>query len=324
MDYEIILNETGEAGLLQTVPQTPRSPDAGEIRLRHEAIGVNFVDIYHRTGLYPLPSFPAVLGVEGAGVVEAVGSDVTDLKPGDRVAYAGLPVGAYASTRLLPAQRALLLPSTISSQSAAATMLRGLTTHMLLTNTFPVGPDTIMLVHAAAGGLGTLLTRWGKALGATVIGTVSSEDKAEIARKNGADHVLVGRDCDFVTATRRLTDGQGVHVAYDGIGGETLAKTAQCVRPLGTLASIGQAGGKISQTVIDALGNQADLSFVRPSVIAYINDLDNYRNSASKLFDIMEKGLTGTIGATYLLSEAAQAHRALETGKSSGSLLLIP
>lgn len=179
MDYEIILNETGEAGLLQTVPQTPRSPGAGEIRLRHEAIGVNFVDIYHRTGLYPLPSFPAVLGVEGAGVVEAVGSDVTDLKPGDRVAYAGLPVGAYASTRLLPAQRALLLPSTISSQSAAATMLRGLTTHMLLTNTFPVGPDTIMLVHAAAGGLGTLLTRWGKALGATVIGTVSSEDKAE-------------------------------------------------------------------------------------------------------------------------------------------------
>ncbi len=321
MDYEIILNETGEAGLLQTDPQTPRSPGAGEIRLRHEAIGVNFVDIYHRTGLYPLPSFPAVLGVEGAGVVEAVGSDVTDLKPGDRVAYAGLPVGAYASTRLLPAQRALLLPSTISSQSAAATMLRGLTTHMLLTNTFPVGPDTIMLVHAAAGGLGTLLTRWGKALGATVIGTVSSEDKAEMARKNGADHVLVGRDCDFVTATRRLTDGQGVHVAYDG---ETLAKTAQCVRPFGTLASIGQAGGKISQTVIDALGNQADLSFVRPSVIAYINDLDNYRNSASKLFDIMEKGLTGTIGATYPLSEAEQAHRALETGKSSGSLLLIP
>ena len=324
MDYEIILNATGEAGLLQTVQHTPRSPGAGEIRIRHEAIGVNFVDIYHRTGLYPLPSFPAVLGVEGAGVVEAVGSDVTDLKPGDRVAYAGLPVGAYASTRLLPAQRALLLPDTISAQSAAATMLRGLTTHMLLTNTFPVGPDTIMLVHAAAGGLGTLLTRWGKTLGATVIGTVSSEDKAETARENGADHVLVGRDCDFITATRRLTNGLGVHVAYDGIGGETVAKTAQCVRHLGTLASIGQAGGRISEAVIDALGNQADLSFVRPSVIAYINDLDNYRNSASKLFDIMEKGLTGTIGATYPLSEAVQAHRALETGKSSGSLLLIP
>ncbi|MEJ5020135.1 quinone oxidoreductase [Ochrobactrum vermis] len=324
MDYEIILNESGEAERLQTVPHTPRNPDAGEIRIRHEAIGVNFVDIYHRTGLYPLPTFPAALGVEGAGIVEAVGSDVTDLQPGDRVAYAGLPVGAYASTRLLPAQRALKLPDTISSKLAAATMLRGLTTHMLLTNTFPVGPDTTMLVHAAAGGLGTLLTRWGKVLGATVIGTVSSEDKAETARQNGADHVLVGRDCDFVAAIRRLTDGQGVHVAYDGIGGETLAKTAQSVRRLGTLASIGQAGGKISQAVIDALGNQDDLSFVRPSVIAYINDLENYRNSASRLFNVMEKGLTGTIGATHALTEAAQAHRALETGKSSGSLLLIP
>lgn len=324
MDYEIILNETGEAERLQTTPHTPRNPDAGEIRIRHEAIGVNFVDIYHRTGLYPLPSFPAVLGVEGAGVVEAVGSDVTELKPGDRVAYAGLPVGAYASTRLLSAQRALRLPDTISSKLAAATMLRGLTAQMLLTNTFPVGPDTTMLVHAAAGGLGTLLTRWGKVLGAMVIGTVSSEDKAQTARQNGADHVLVGPDCDFITAIMRLTDGQGVHVAYDGIGGETLAKTAQCVRHLGTLASIGQSGGEISQAVIDALGKQEDLSFVRPSVIAYINDLENYRNSASQLFNVMEKGLTGTIGATYALTEAAQAHRALETGKSSGSLLLVP
>lgn len=324
MDSEIILDMIGGADQLQLASHIANEPGSGEIRIRHEAIGVNFVDIYHRIGIYPLPHFPAIIGIEGAGFVEAVGPNVADLKPGDRVAYAGLPIGAYASTRLLSAERALKLPDSISSHEAAAILIRGITAHMLLTQSFDVGVNTKVLVHAAAGGLGTILTRWAKQLGATVIGTVGSEAKAAIAKESGADHVIVGRDSDFVTEVRELTDGHGVDVAYDGIGGETLKKTVKCVGHLGTLASIGQAGGPISKSVVDELSNQKDFSFVQPSVISYVSDLDEYRSSASELFRIMNKGLKGMIGGKYPLAHAAQAHRILESGKSSGSLLLIP
>lgn len=324
MDCEILLDAIGGAELLIKAPHTAKQPGPGEVRIRHKAIGVNFIDIYHRTGLYPVPHFPTILGVEGAGFIEATGPDVADLKQGDRVAYAGLPIGAYASTRLLPTDRVLKLPEHISVDEAAANLLRGITAHMLLTHSFSVDSNTKILIHAAAGGLRTILTRWAKHLGATVIGTVSTELKASIATKNGADHVILGRDADFVTAVKKLTDGQGVNVAYDGIGGETLLKTAKCIQPSGALISIGQSGGRISESTINELKQQKDFSFLQPSVISYANDLNNYRASATELFKFMDEGIKGTISEKVPLSEAARAHRMLETGQSSGSLLLIP
>ena len=324
MDCEILLDAIGGAELLIKAPHTAKQPGPGEVRIRHKAIGVNFIDIYHRTGLYPVPHFPTILGVEGAGFIEATGPDVADLKQGDRVAYAGLPIGAYASTRLLPTDRVLKLPEHISVDEAAANLLRGITAHMLLTHSFSVDSNTKILIHAAAGGLGTILTRWAKHLGAEVIGTVSTELKTSIAKENGADHVIVGRDTDFVAAIKKLTDGQGVNVAYDGIGGDTLLKTANCVRPSGALVSIGQAGGRIAQSTVDELTKQTNFSFLRPSVIAYIGDLNSYRTSATEFFKIMDKGIGGTISQKIPLTEAARAHRMLENGQSSGSLLLIP
>lgn len=324
MDCEILLDAIGEAELLRKAPHRPKQPVPGEVRIRHNAIGVNFVDIYHRTGLYPVPHFPIILGVEGAGFIEAVGDNVSDLKPGDRVAYAGLPIGAYASTRLLPADRALKLPEHVSSDEAAANLLRGITAHMLLTQSFHVDSNTTVLIHAAAGGLGTILTRWAKHLGATVIGTVSTELKASIVTRNGADHVVVGRDTDFVAAIKKLTDGRGVNVAYDGIGGETLTKTAKCIQPSGALVSVGQAGGRIAQSTVDELTNQTAFSFMRPSVISYVNDINNYRASATELFKFMDKGIKGTISEKIPLAEAARAHKMLEAGHSSGAMLLIP
>lgn len=324
MDCEILLDAIGEAELLRKAPHTPKQPGPGEVRIRHNAIGVNFVDIYHRTGLYPVPHFPVILGVEGSGFIEAVGDNVSDLKPGDRVAYAGLPVGAYASTRLLPANRALKLPEHVSCDEAAANLLRGITAHMLLTQSFHVDSNTTVLIHAAAGGLGTILTRWAKHLGATLIGTVSTELKASIAIRNGANHVIVGRDTDLIAAVKKLTDGRGVNVAYDGIGGETLTKTAKCIRPTGALVSIGQAGGRIARSRVDELTNQTAFSFMRPSVISYINDINNYRTSATELFKFMDKGIKGTISEKIPLAEVARAHQMLETGHSSGAMLLIP
>lgn len=324
MDCEILLDAIGEAELLRKAPHTPKQPGPGEVRIRHKAIGVNFVDVYHRTGLYPVPHFPIILSVEGAGFIEAAGPGVSNLKPGDRVAYAGLPIGAYASTRLLPADRVLKLPEHVSSDEVAANLLRGITAHMLLTHSFCVDSNTTVLIHAAAGGLGTILTRWAKHLGAKVIGTVSTELKASIATKNGADHVIVGRDTDFIAAVKKLTDGQGVNVAYDGIGGETLMKTAKCIQPSGALVSIGQAGGRIAQSTVDELTKQAAFSFLRPSVISYVTDLNNYRASATELFKFMGEGIVGTISEKIPLTEAVRAHQMLENGQSSGSLLLIP
>jgi NADPH2:quinone reductase len=246
-------------------------PAADEARLRQTAIGVNFIDIYQRSGLYPLPS-AAIPGVEAVGVVAAIGADVTTLAVGDRVAYAGAPVGAYASERNLPAWRAVKLPDELSDEAVASSFVKGITAHMLLRRVFPVGPGTTILVHAAAGGLGQLLTRWASRLGATVIGTVGSEAKAAIARAAGAHHVIIGRDADFGQVISDLTDGRGVDVAYDGIGGVTLKRTLACVRPFGVVASIGQAGGPIAPLDVEELGPRRSLIFARPSVMAYMNE----------------------------------------------------
>jgi NADPH2:quinone reductase len=228
-------------------------PAADEVRIRQTAIGVNFVDIYQRTGLYPMP--PAnIPGVEGVGVVTAVGANVTSVRVGDRIAYAGAPVGAYAAERNLPAWRAIKLPDALSGEAVASSFVKGITAHMLLDRVYPVGAGTTLLVHSAAGGLGQLLTRWASHRGATVIGTVGSEAKAGLARKAGAQYVIVGRDADFAQAVADITGRRGVDVAYDGVGGATLAKTLACVRPFGVVASIGQTAGPIPPVDVADLG----------------------------------------------------------------------
>lgn len=296
---------------------------AGEVRIRQTAIGVNFVDIYQRSGLYPMP--PAnVPGVEGVGVVAEVAADVTSLAIGDRIAYAGAPVGAYASERNLPAWRGIRLPPALSDTQVASVFVKGITAHMLLYRVYPVGPGTVILMHSAAGGLGQLLTRWAVHLGATVIGTVSSETKAEIARKAGAQHVIVGRDADFAARVAELTGGRGVDVAYDGVGGATLAKTLGCVRPFGVVASIGQAGGPIPPVEVGDLGPRRSLFLARPSVMAYLNETETYRLAAEAVLAAIESGLLKVAGQPYALSEAARAHADLEAGATVGALYLEP
>lgn len=322
MDKAVTLLAPGGIEQLQVSEQQPQEPGANEIRIRHDAIGMNFLDIYHRRGLYALPAYPAVLGVEGAGTVEAVGSAVTRLKPGDRVAYAGAPVGAYAATRLLPAARAVLLPDGVPSKVAAASMLKGLTAYMLLTKTYRVEPGTTVLIHAAAGGLGSILVRWAKYLGATVIGTVSSEEKADLARSYGADHLTIGRDADVVAAVKRLTDSRGVDVAYDGIGGGMLVKSIAAVRPFGVVATIGQAGGPIPPVSVDEL--RPGKSLTHPSVMAYITDTAAYLTAAEAVVGMLASGITSTIAREYPLEAAAEAQQFLEEGRAAGSLILVP
>jgi len=322
MDKVVTLLAPGGIEQLQVSEQAEQEPGATEIRIRHNAIGMNFLDIYHRRGLYALPAYPAVLGVEGAGTVEAVGSLVTDLKPGDRITYAGAPVGAYAATRLLPAARAVPLPDSVPSNVAAASMLKGLTAHMLLTKTYRVEPGTTVLVHAAAGGLGSILVRWAKHLGATVIGTVSSEEKADLARGYGADHVIVGRDADVVAAVKALSGNRGVDVAYDGIGAGMLAKSIQSVRPFGVVATIGQAGGPIPPVSVDELRPGKWLT--HPSIMAYITDTADYLSAGEAVVKMLASGITATIAREYALEEAAEAQQFLEEGRAAGSLILVP
>jgi NADPH:quinone reductase len=298
-------------------------PAADELRIRQTAIGVNFVDIYQRTGLYPMP--PAnIPGVEGVGVVTAIGANVTSVRVGDRIAYAGAPVGAYAVERNLPAWRAIKLPDALSDEDVASSFVKGITAHMLLDRVYPVGSRTTLLVHSAAGGLGQLLTRWASHRGATVIGTVGSEAKAGLARNAGAQHVIVGRDADFAQAVADITGRRGVDVAYDGVGGATLAKTLACVRPFGVVASIGQTAGPIPPVDVADLGPRRSLSLARPSVMAYMNQIDAYRSAAEAVLAGIESGILSVSGQSYALSEAARAHADLEAGRTSGALYLKP
>lgn len=322
MDTCIIVSEPGGPEALRAERRSPKAPGPGEVRLRHRAIGVNFLDIYHRSGLYPLPG--GTPGVEGAGVVEAVGEGVTTLSPGQLVVYGGPPVGAYASARLMDADRLFPLPDGVTAEIAAAAFFKGLTAHMLLTRVYPVGQGTQVLVHAAGGGLGGILVRWAKSLGAVVIGTVSNPAKAEAARAFGADHLIVGRNADLSAAVAELTQGRGVDYAIDGIGGETLAKTFACVRRFGVVASVGQAAGPIPPVPVEALGPVRALALARPSVMAYAAEPETYRSAGEAVLAKIAGGLTATVGGLYRLEAAAAAHADLEAGRTTGSLLLIP
>ncbi|MGM4914944.1 quinone oxidoreductase family protein [Rhizobium sp. 768_B6_N1_8] len=320
-DQIVMLNAPGVVSQFELREYPPQSPGAGEIRIRHEAIGTNFLDTYHRKGLYPLP-YPAVLGVEGAGAVEAVGTGVDRFKPGDRVAYAGPPVGAYSSTRIILAERVIGLPDSVPAKVAASSLLKGMTAQLLLTKVSAVGAGSTVLIHAAAGGLGSVLVRLSKSLGATVIGTVSSKEKAALAAAHGADHLIIGRDADVVAEVKRLTGGQGVDVACDGIGGDMLLKSIRSVRAFGTAITIGQAAGPIPPVAIEELRPGKSLS--HPSIMAWCADLGRYREVAMAAIAAMERGIVCEISGEYPLADVAAAHEAMETGRSAGSILLMP
>jgi NADPH2:quinone reductase len=321
MVMQVRLKAPGGPEMLETVEVALPAPGPGEVLIRQEAAGVNFIDIYYRSGIYPLPSLPLVLGVEGAGIVEAVGEGVDGLEPGARVAYAGAPLGAYASHRLLPAEHAIRVPAAVSSVTAAAALVRGITAQMLLRHICPVGPGQILMVHAAAGGLGQLLTRMAKRDGATVIAVVGSPEKAEIARDCGADHVVEHRREDVVARARELTEGRGVHAVVDGIGGDMLLRSIQSLRPFGIVASIGQAAGPIPP--LDVMQIRA-ATLSRPSVMAFMTDTETYLKAAQEVLDLVASGFPVAVGATFPLAEAARAQAELEAGCTTGSIVLIP
>lgn len=321
------IDRYGDADVLRRVDCPVAPPGPGEVRIRQTAIGVNFVDIYFRSGAHRLPALPDALGVEAAGVVDAIGPDVGDLQPGQRVAYAGLPNGSYASLRTLPATRVLPLPDAVSDEAAAAGLLKGITVHMLLHRVRQVAPGDTLLVHAAAGGLGLLATQWAHALGARVIGTAGSAAKAALARAHGAEAVVDYRQEDFVAAARAFGGGDGVDYAIDGIGGEVLLRTLGAVRPFGLVASIGQvaAVGARQSVDLDDLGPARSIALARPSVLGFIaRDLEGYRAAAQATLQRLAGGLQVRIGARLPLQQAAAAHRLLESRASTGGIVLLP
>ncbi|MBL8490336.1 MAG: quinone oxidoreductase, partial [Rhodocyclaceae bacterium] len=293
-------------------------------RVRHEAVGLNFIDIYHRTGLYPLP-LPAGIGLEGAGVVEAVGSAVTELKPGDRVAYAGGPVGAYAEVRNMPVAPLVKLPEAIDFKTAAAMMLQGMTAQYLLRRTYKVQPGDTILIHAAAGGVGLLVCQWAKALGATVIGTVSSDEKAALARAHGCDHPIVYSRENFVERVKAITGGAGVPVVYDSIGKDTFQGSLDCLRPMGLMVTFGNASGPVPPVDTLELSRRGSLFLTRPTLFTYTAKRDDLLAIAGDLFEVVMAGKVKVeVNQTYALKDAGQAQADLAARKTTGSTVLLP
>jgi NADPH:quinone reductase len=325
MSKAIVVNRTGGPEVLRWVGYDPGQPGPGEVRLRHEAVGLNFIDVYHRTGLYPLPSLPAVLGMEGSGAVEAVGEGVTEVVVGDRVAYAGLPPGAYAQARLIPADRLVKLPTGITTRQAAAMMLQGMTARYLLHGCFDVKAGDTILIHAAAGGVGSIVCQWAKHLGATVIGTVGSEEKVVTATANGCHYPILYTSEDFAVRVRQITEGRGVDVVYDSVGQATFMKSLECLRPLGTMVSFGQSSGPVAPVELGLLSAKGSLFLTRPTLMTYTAKREDLLTHARDLFDVVEKGVVKVdIRQTYHLSDAARAHRDLEGRRTTGSSIFLP
>lgn len=322
MSVAIIISQPGGPAVLQPIDVVLEQPAADEVQIRHSVIGVNFVDIYYRSGLYPLPASPAVPGFEGAGVVIAIGSQVRAFSPGDRVAYTGNPQGAYCECRNIPASRLIKIPDGIDTRTAGSSMLRGLTAHMLLHKVWQVQPGETILVHAAAGGLGQLVTRWATMKGARVIGTVGSPAKMAQASAAGAVEVLLHSDPAWTEKVRDITQGQGVHFAIDGIGGSMLSATLSVVRPFGMVASMGQPAGPVPPVPVEDLGFSRSIALMRPSSIAYADDRQLYHQGAAELMIALQHGLMNPVGAAYPLMQAAQAHTDLEAGSTAGSVIL--
>ena len=317
--------ETGGPEVLLWEDYDPGQPGPGEALLRQEAVGLNFIDVYHRTGLYPLPSLPATPGMEGVGIVEAIGEGVTEVEVGDRVAYAGLPAGAYAQVRRIPADRLVKLPDPISAQQGAAMMLQGMTARYLLYGCYRVKRGDTILIHAAAGGVGLIVCQWAKHLGATVIGTMGSSEKAELARSFGCDESILYDKEDFVSRVKEITRGQGVDVVYDSVGQSTFMKSLDCLKPMGMMVSFGQASGPIPSFDLGILAAKGSLFLTRPSLINYTAKREDLLAHAQDLFDVVEKGAVKIeVNQRYPLAEAANAHRNLENRKTTGSTILIP
>jgi NADPH2:quinone reductase len=327
MTHAIRIHETGgpevmrweEVGAGETATLQPN-----EARVRHEAVGLNFIDIYHRSGLYPLP-LPSGLGLEGAGVVEAVGSAVTDIKAGDRVAYAGGPPGAYAEVRNIPADRLVKLPDSIDFKTAAAMMLQGMTAQYLLRRTYRVHAGDTILIQAAAGGVGLIVCQWAKALGATVIGTVSSDEKAALAKAHGCDHPIIYTRENFVARVKEITHGEGVPVVYDSIGKDTFTGSLDCLRPLGMMVTFGNASGPVPPVDTLELSKRGSLFLTRPTLFTYIAKRADLLATAQELFDVVASGkIRIEVNQTYALKDAAQAHIDLAARKTTGSTVLLP
>jgi NADPH2:quinone reductase len=327
MPHAIRIHETGgpevlrweKVGAGETVPL-----GAGEALVRHEAVGLNFIDIYHRTGLYPLP-LPSGIGLEGAGVVEAIGSAVIEVKVGDRVAYAGGPIGAYAQVRNIPADRLVKLPDNIDCKTAAAMMLQGMTAQYLLRRTYKVQAGDTILIQAAAGGVGLIVCQWAKALGATVIGTVSSDEKAALARAHGCDHTIIYTRENFVERVKEITGGAGVPVVYDSIGKDTFTGSLDCLRPMGMMVTFGNASGPVPPVDTLELSKRGSLFLTRPTLFTYVAKRDDLVQTAQDLFDVVLSGKVKIeVNQTYALKDAAQAHIDLAARKTTGSTVLLP
>ena len=324
MTRAIRYHQTGGPDVLQMDDVALPPPGAGEVRITHTAIGLNYIDTYHRSGLYPLP-LPSGIGLEAAGVVEEVGQGVTGFKPGDRVAYGTGTPGAYAEARNFPANRLVKLPDSISDETAAGMMLKGMTVRYLLRATYVVKPGDTILMHAAAGGVGLLLTQWAKALGARVIGTVGSAAKIEVAKAHGCDVVINSSTEDVVKRVRDETGGKGVPVVYDGVGQATVMTSLDCLQMRGLLVSFGNASGPVKNFDLGLLAAKGSLYVTRPTLFSYTTTDEDFRQTAQDLVDIVASGkMQVPVNQRYALADAAQAHRDLEARKTTGTTVMLP
>lgn len=324
MPHAIRIHQTGGPEVLRWEEVAVGDPAPGEARVRHEAVGLNFIDTYHRSGLYPLP-LPSGIGLEGAGVVEAVGAGVTNVKVGDRVAYAGGPVGAYSQVRCLPADRLLKMPDSLDFHTGAAMMLQGLTSAYLLRRTYRVQPGDAVLIHAAAGGVGLIACQWAKALGATVIGTVSSEAKAALATAHGCEHIIYYTREDVARRVREITGGEGVAVVYDGVGKDTFTGSLDSLRTRGMMVSFGNASGPVAPFDPLLLSQKGSIFITRPTLAHYTAKRDELEALGGELFAAVTSGQVRIeVNQRYALADAAQAHRDLEARKTTGSTILLP
>ncbi len=324
-----VIHKLGSSTVMQWEDWHVPDPAEGEVRLRHTAVGVNFADTYHRGGIshpWPVPNPPVVIGFEGVGIVEGVGTGVTEFATGDRVAYGIPPLGSYAEVRNYPADKLLHLPDGLNDKQVAALLMKGMTAHYLLHRTYKVQPGDTILIHAAAGGMGLILCQWAKALGANIVGTVSTEEKAEAARAAGCHHPVVRSKEDFVTKVRDVTDGEGCAVVYEAIGKDTLQASLDSLRPMGVCAAYGHVSGAPDPIdIIQDLGRRGSLFITRPAIMHYVAKRSDLEWTANDLFAAIEAGiLDANINYEYPLKDAVKAHQAIESGTTLGATVLIP
>jgi NADPH:quinone reductase len=324
MAHAIRVHEYGGPEMMKWEEVEVGAPGQGQFKLKHHAVGINYIDTYHRTGLYKQPAMPFTLGMEGAGEVTAVGPGVTEFKVGDRVAYAQ-PIGSYATERVMPADRAVKIPEGIDYKTAAAMMLQGMTVRYLLRKTYKVGPDTTLLWHAAAGGVGLIACQWAKSLGATIIGSAGSDDKCKLAKAAGATHTINYKTENFVERVKAITGGRMCDVVYDSVGKDTFPASLDCLKPLGLFVTFGNASGPIAAFDAGILAAKGSLYMTRPSLMNYTSTRSDLVETANDLFDVVKKGIVKiAVNHTYPLKDAAQAHRDLEARKTTGSIVLLP